>query len=172
MEDTLALVKFADKVTVIHRRDSFRASKIMQDRVLNNPKVNVIWNTGVKEIIGEQKVESLVLEDLNTKQTSTVPADGIFVAVGHKPSTSIFQNQIALDDKGFVLTRLGLNKQSVEMASNAIGEHDFVQFPTMTSVEGVFGAGDVVDFRYKQAITASAYGTMAALDCQWWLEQQ
>lgn len=172
MEDALALTKFADSVTLIHRRDSFKASKIMQDRVLQNPKVHVLWNSVVTEIIGEQKVEQLRIENTQTHEVSKVPADGIFVAVGHKPSTALFSDSLQLDDKGFVVTRFGLSKTSVSMAAQNLGEHDFVKFPTMTSVNGVFASGDVVDFRYKQAITAAGFGTMSALDCQWWLEEQ
>lgn len=171
MEDALALTKFAQTVTLVHRRDSFRASKIMQDRVFGNEKVKVIWNTQVKEIKGEAKVTSLVLEDVNTKAIQELPADGVFVAVGHQPATAIFKDLIALDAKGFVLTRLGLNKASLEMAAAHLDDRQFVAYPTMTSVEGVFGAGDCVDFRYKQAITAAGLGCMAALDIEKWLEE-
>ncbi len=153
MEDVLALTKFAKSVTIVHRRESFKASKIMQDRVLSNPKVKVIWNAMPKEIKGEQKVETLVIEDVNTHAVQELPAEGVFVAIGHKPSTDIFSAQIQLDEKKFIVVRQGL-----------------VNYPTMTSVEGVFAAGDCVDFRYKQAITAAGMGCMAALDAQWWLE--
>ncbi|MEP7166866.1 MAG: thioredoxin-disulfide reductase [Candidatus Woesebacteria bacterium] len=153
MEDTLALTKFAKSVTLVHRRDSFKASKIMQDRVLANPKVSVIWNAVPKEIKGEAKVETLVIEDVNTHEIKELPADGVFVAIGHKPSTEIFSAQIQLDEKKFITVRQGLTN-----------------YPTMTSVEGVFAAGDCVDYRYKQAITAAGLGCMAALDAQWWLE--
>lgn len=172
MEDALTLTKFAKEITVVHRRDSFKASKIMQDRVLNNPKVKVIWNSQVKEIKGDQKVQSLVVEDVNTHETKELPTDGIFVAIGHKPSSEIFTNLIQLDEKGFVVTRLALERPSFDLAGKAIDANNFIAYPTMTSVEGVFAAGDVVDFRYKQAVTAAGYGCMAALDTEKWLESQ
>lgn len=172
MEDTLALTKFAKQVTIIHRKDSFRASKIMQDRVLNNPKVKVIWNSAVKSIQGKTNVTSITIEDVNTHAQQELPADGVFVAIGHKPTTELFAQQVTLDEKGFVLTRMGLEKLSVDMAASAVGEDSLLAYPTMTSVEGVFAAGDVVDFRYKQAITAAGFGCMAALDAQRWLEEQ
>lgn len=152
MEDTLALTKFANSVTIIHRRDSFKASQIMQDRVLSNPKVKVMWNTAPKQIKGTGKIESLLLEDVQTHATQEVSADGVFVAIGHKPATQLFSAQIQLDPKQFIVTRGG-----------------FSNYPTMTSVEGVFAAGDCVDFRYKQAITAAGMGCMAGLDVEWWL---
>lgn len=170
MEDTLALTKFAKEVTVIHRRDAFRASPIMRDRVLSDPKVKVLWNTVVRQIEGEEKVTHVVVENIRTQERKTLPADGVFIAIGHTPSTSLFHNQIELDQKGFIVTRQGFSKQGVQLALKHVGEHDCIEFPSMTSVEGVFAAGDVVDFRYKQAITAAGLGCMAALDVQWWLE--
>ncbi len=172
MEDTLALTKFAKEITIVHRRGEFKASKIMQERVLANPKVKVIWNSQVKEIKGEQKVQSIIIEDVNTHETKEMPADGVFVAVGHKPTTEIFTNQIQLDEKGYVVTRLALEKMSLDLASPKLDEHGFVSFPTLTSVEGVFAAGDCVDFRYKQAITAAGFGCMAALDAEKWLSSK
>jgi thioredoxin reductase (NADPH) len=172
MEDALALTKFADSVTLVHRRDSFKASKIMQDRVLSNPKVKVIWNAVPKEIKGTQKVETLIVEDVNTKQITELPADGVFVAIGHKPSNDLFSAQIQLDAKGFIVTRQAFGTEGLKLAGDHVGEHGFIQFPTMTSIEGVFAAGDCVDFRYKQAITASGLGCMAGLDVQWWLEER
>lgn len=170
MEDVLALTKFAKSVTVVHRRSEFRASKIMQERVLAHPKVHVLWDTIAKEIRGTTKVEKLVVENLKTNEISELPADGVFAAIGHRPSTDLFSAQIQLDRKQFIVTRLALSQQSVELAAKHIDPQGLVAYPTMTSVEGIFAAGDCVDFRYKQAITASAYGCMAALDCQWWLE--
>lgn len=172
MEDTLALTKFAKSVTLVHRRDAFRASKIMQDRVLANPKVSVIWNAIPKAIKGTGRVETLVIEDVATQETRELPAQGVFVAIGHKPSTGLFSAQIQLGEKAFIETRLGLSKTSVQRALDHIDDKGFVAYPTMTSIEGVFAAGDCVDFRYKQAVTAAGFGTMAALDVQWWLEQQ
>lgn len=171
MEDALALTKFADSVTLIHRRDSFKASKIMQERVLQNPKVKVIWNTSVKEIKGETKVTTLVIQDLVTHTELELPADGVFIAIGHKPATTLFTDKISLDHKGFVLTRLALARGSLELASGAMSNEGLIEFPTMTSVEGVFGAGDCVDFRYKQAISAAGFGCMAALDIENWLAE-
>jgi thioredoxin reductase (NADPH) len=172
MEDALALTRFASSVTMVHRRDSFRASKIMQERVLGNEKVKVMWNSGIVEIKGDSKVTGLVIEDLNDHSTREVDADGVFVAIGHKPATEIFRDKILLDEKGFVVTRLSLGKLSLEEASKHIDEKGFVAYPMMTTIEGVFGAGDCVDFRYKQAITAAGLGTMAALDIEKWLEEQ
>lgn len=154
MEDTLALAKFANSVTIIHRRDSFKASKIMQERVLANPKVKVLWNSAPKQIKGNGKIESIIIEDVLTHREQELPAEGMFVAIGHKPATEIFSAQIQLDPKQFIVTRQG-----------------FTNFPTMTSVEGVFAAGDCVDFRYKQAITAAGMGCMAGLDVEWWLSE-
>lgn len=171
MEDTLALTKFASSVTVIHRRDSFRASKIMAQRVLEHPKVKVIWNTAIKEILGDTKLSALVVENIESQKQETLPADGVFVAIGHKPSTSLFDTQIELDEKGFIVTRVALSEKSLNSAHQALKD-GFVQYPTMTSVEGVFAAGDVVDFRYKQAATASGFGVMASLDIEKWLEEQ
>ena len=172
MEDTLALTKFAKEVTVVHRRDSFKASKIMQERVLHNPKVKVLWNSTVEEIKGDQKVTSVVVKDVTTSTTKELPADGVFVAIGHRPSTQLFKDKITLDEKGFVVTRLALGKQSLDLATKALDANNFVAYPTSTSVDGVFAAGDVVDFRYKQAITAAGLGCMASLDIEKWLEEQ
>lgn len=171
MEDTLALTKFAASVTVIHRRDSFKASKIMAQRVLEHPKVKVIWNTTVKEILGDAKISAIVLENIETQKSETLPAEGVFVAIGHKPTTAIFDSHVELDEKGFVVTRFALGEKSLNLARSAMKD-GFVQHPTMTSVEGVFAAGDVVDFRYKQAATASGFGVMASLDIEKWLEEQ
>ncbi|HKY73978.1 MAG TPA: thioredoxin-disulfide reductase [Patescibacteria group bacterium] len=169
MEDTLELTKFADSVTVIHRRDSFRASKIMTKRVLEHPKVQVRWNTAVKSIQGDKSVTGVVLEDLKTNEETTLQTDGVFVAIGHTPSTTLFSGQIDLDEKKFVVTRFVLGEKSLTLAQGAM-QNGFLQFPTMTSLDGVFAAGDVVDFRYKQAATAAGYGVMAALDIEKYLE--
>lgn len=168
MEDIMALTKFAKSITVVHRRDRFKASKIMQDRVLKDPKVKVLWNTEVKEIIGEDKVTQLRL--LSNGEEKLVAADGVFLAIGHKPTTQFLQGHLELDAHGYILTRLSMTQRGVEMAGSAISEAGLVQFPTMTSVSGVFAAGDVVDVRYKQAITAAGQGCSAALDAERWLE--
>lgn len=172
MEDTLALTKFAKEVHVIHRRDAFKASKIMQDRVLNHPKVNVLWNSAITEVKGDTQVRSIMVQNTVTNEASELPADGVFIAIGHKPTTGLFQGALKLDDKGFVVTRFALSKDSLALAQAAVDTDGFVAYPTMTSVEGVFAAGDVVDFRYKQAITAAGFGCMASLDIERWLEEQ
>ncbi len=146
MEEASTLTKFASKVIVIHRRNEFRASKIMQDRVLNNPKIEVIWNTAVEEVLGESRVEGVRLKNSDGK-TSELKLDGLFIAIGHKPDTEVFKDQIELDKKGYIVV-----KQS------------------MTSVPGVFAGGDCVDHIYKQAATAVGMGVAAALDTERWLE--
>ena len=169
MEDTLALTKFAKNITVIHRRDAFKASKIMQDRVLNHPKVKVMWNTEIKEVKGDEKVAAIsVSENGNQKEVSV---DGVFLAIGHRPSTNFLQGAVATDDHGYILTRASLSEKGVELAKSAIAEGR-IQFPMMTSVEGVFAGGDVVDIRFKQAITAAAQGCQTAIDVERWLEQR
>lgn len=175
MEDTLALTKFVKNVTVVHRRDSLRASKIMQKRVLEEKKdvAHVWWNARVTEVKGDgKKVTGIVVEDTETGGTKEVEADGMFVAIGHKPATQFLRGQVELDDKGYVVTRLGLHEPSVAEAQAHLGEKGMLKFPTMTSVEGVFAGGDNVDFRYRQAVTAAGYGVMAALDAEWWLERE
>jgi thioredoxin reductase (NADPH) len=149
MEEALFLTKFASKVTVVHRRESFRASTIMSDRVLNHPKIEVLWNTSVEEVYGEKVVEGVNLRSTTTDETSNFPTDGVFVAIGHIPNTKIFGDQLNLDDGGYILTEPG---------------------ETLTSVEGVFAAGDVTDKVYRQAITAAGVGCQAALDAERWLE--
>ena len=177
MEDALALTKFADSVTMVHRRDSFRASKIMSKRVLAHEKVKVEWNAVVTEVLGEQKVTGVVLQSVDADgkripgTERTIELDGVFVAIGHKPVTGFLNNQLLLDEKGYLVTRLVLNQASQDLAQQAM-KNGILQYPTMTSVEGVFGAGDVVDFRYRQAITAAGYGAMASLDIERWLEAQ
>lgn len=168
MEDTLALTKFASQVTVIHRRDTFKASKIMQDRVLNNPKVKVLWNSTLQEVIGNERVEKVKIDVAG--QVQEFPADGVFMAIGHKPVTDIFRDKVELDEHGYVVTRQNLSQKGVEKAQAALDDKGLVSFPSMTSVEGVFAAGDVVDVRYKQAVTAAGQGCSAALDAERWLE--
>lgn len=175
MEDALALTKFAREVKIVHRRDAFKASKIMQERVLNNPKIEVIWNAQVVEAMGTNKLESIKLRINNPEskiEEKEFPADGLFYAIGHRPLTQLFADQLQLDSHGYVLTRQSLSKQGLELALQHINEKGLLDYPSMTSVEGVFAAGDVVDLRYKQAITSAGQGTQAALDAQWWLENQ
>lgn len=150
LEEATFLTKFASKVTVVHRRDSLRASKIMQDRAMENPKIDFVWDTVLTEILGDGKVTGAKTNNLKTGEEGTLTAGGIFVAIGHTPNTALFEDQLALTG-GYI---------------EAPGE------TTMTSVEGVFAAGDVVDFRYRQAITAAGMGCQAAIDAERWLESQ
>lgn len=172
MEDALALAKFTDQVTIIHRRDSFRASKIMQERVLNHSHIKVIWNSVVTKVIGDQKLTEIVVEttDPVSKKIThqTHQTDGLFMAIGHKPVSGMFAGQLAIDDHGYVLTRQSYSEKGLTLAQAAL-KNGLVSFPTMTSVEGIFAAGDVVDVRYKQAITAAGMGCQAALDAERWL---
>ncbi|PIY79638.1 MAG: thioredoxin-disulfide reductase [Candidatus Pacebacteria bacterium CG_4_10_14_0_8_um_filter_43_12] len=170
MEDSLALTKFAKSVTIVHRRDAFKASKIMQDRVLHDPKVNVLWNSAVDAILGDTIVTGIKVTTNGT--TQELPAEGIFVAIGHKPVTQLFANQIQLDDHGYIVTRQSLSKLGVEAAQAALTPDGKLEYPTMTSVQGVFAAGDNVDIRYRQAITAAGQGCAAALDVERWLEMK
>jgi thioredoxin reductase (NADPH) len=149
MEEALVLSKYATEVTIIHRRDEFKASAAMQGKVKGNPKIKILWDTEVTEVKGEEKVASLVLKNNKTNEITEFMLDGLFVAIGHTPSTIIFQGKIELDEKGYVVA------------------HD----KTSTSVPGIFVAGDVEDHRYKQAITASGFGCMAAMDTLKYLEE-
>ncbi|HEX9247752.1 MAG TPA: thioredoxin-disulfide reductase [bacterium] len=148
MEEALVLTKFATKVTIIHRRDRFRASKIMAERALRHGKIEVLWNTVVVDVIGNGSVSGLRLRDVETGRERPFRVDGLFVAIGHHPNTELFRGQVDLDDQGYVVLREG----------------------TRTSVEGVFAAGDVHDHRYRQAVTAAAFGCMAAMDVEKYLE--
>jgi thioredoxin reductase (NADPH) len=152
IEDTSALTKFASHVTILVRGEQFRASKIMQKRVSDNPdKITVMWKTNLKSIIGE-RVEKLVL-DVDGKE-QIVDAEGLFFAIGHTPATEFLKtSQVAMDENGYILMGKG-------------------NWPTMTNVEGVFAAGDCVDHRYRQAATAAGMGVQAALDCERWLESK
>ncbi|HZA39855.1 MAG TPA: thioredoxin-disulfide reductase [Actinomycetota bacterium] len=148
MEEAIFLTKFASKVTVVHRREELRASKIMQDRARANEKIDFIWNSVVSEVVGNGKVEGVRLKNVETGEESELPIGGVFVAIGHIPNTSLFEEQVDLSGGYIVLP----------------GE------TTETSVPGVFAAGDVVDFRYRQAITAAGMGCMAAIDAERYLE--
>lgn len=150
LEEATYLTKFASKVILIHRRDEFRASKPMQKRALSNPKVEVRWNTVVEEVLGAQVVSGLRLKDTVSGKESTVDVQGLFIAIGHKPNTELFNGQIELDEKGYI------------KPTNS----------TYTNVEGVFVAGDVEDHRYRQAITAAGAGCMAAIDAERWLAER
>jgi thioredoxin reductase (NADPH) len=148
MEEANFLTKFATKVYVVHRRDKLRASKIMQDRAFKNDKIAFIWNTVVEDILGEDTVSGVRLNNLVTGMTTTLPASGVFVAIGHRPNTALFAGQLDMDAKGYIVTKHG----------------------TATSVPGVFAAGDVQDSTYRQAITAAGTGCMAAIDAEKFLE--
>lgn len=166
MEEAITLTKFASKVYLIHRRDAFRASKIMQDRVLKHEKIEVIWNTAVVEVLGENRVEGLKTQDTNSKIQREIKLDGLFLGIGHKPDTGLFKGKIELDEKGYILTSAmaalsGKNKEKFNFA-----------FQTSTSVDGVFAGGDCVDHVYRQAATAVGMGVSAALDVEKWLERQ
>jgi thioredoxin reductase (NADPH) len=151
MEEANFLTRFASKVYVIHRREEFRASKIMADRVINNEKVEVLWNTELKEVIGENAVEKIKIYNNKTDETSEVDMDGVFIAIGHKPNTDLFKDQLEMNDVGYLVTK---------------------PKSTYTSVEGIFACGDVQDDVYRQAITAAGTGCMAAIDAEKWLENQ
>jgi thioredoxin reductase (NADPH) len=160
MEEALVLAKFASKVTVVHRRAEFRASKIMQERVLHHEKIAVKWNSEITEVIGESKVEGVVF-----KNGEKMAVDGVFVAIGHSPMTNIFAGQVELDEKGFV------KKINYGEVKNDKGKVIGAAFNMMTSVPGVFTAGDVHDLHYKQAITAAGYGCEAALEAEKWVTE-
>ncbi len=150
VEEALFLTKFAKTVTLVHRRDELRASKIMQDRLFANDKIRFAWNSTVVGITGEQTVESITLEDTITGDRRDLPVTGVFVAIGHKPNTDLFKGQLELAENGYLVTHDGTN----------------------TDVDGVFACGDVQDDIYRQAITAAGSGCMAAIDTERWLEAQ
>lgn len=152
MEEANFLTRFASKVYIIHRKDSFRASKIMADRALQNPKIEVIWNSEVVEVLGDGKsMTGLKIKNLQSGEVVDKNLQGLFLAIGHKPNTDLFKGVITLDETGYIKTRPG---------------------STYTNVEGVFAAGDVQDHVYRQAITAAGTGCMAAIDAERWLEAQ
>ncbi|MEO6317736.1 MAG: thioredoxin-disulfide reductase [Acidimicrobiales bacterium] len=153
IEEATFLTKFASKVTLLVRRDQLRASKIMQDRAFGNPKIEVRWNTVVTDIVGDTKLDHIVVEDVVTGTKSDLPVTGLFVAIGHKPNTDLVKGQLELEDNGYLITG------SWGGAST-------------TNVEGVFACGDVQDHTYRQAITAAGSGCQAAIDAERWLEAQ
>jgi len=164
MEEALTLTKFATKVYLIHRKDSFRASKIMQDRVLKHEKIEVVWSTVVTEVLGENRVEGLKLQNLKDNTTKELKLDGLFLGIGHKPDTELFKDCVKLDEKGYILTAVMAAWEGKEKIAST--------YQTSTSVEGVFAAGDCVDHVYRQAATAVGMGVAAALDVERWLELQ
>jgi thioredoxin reductase (NADPH) len=150
LEEALFLTKFADSVTLIHRRDELRASKIMQDRAYANNKIEFLWNHVVEEINGETSVTGVEVRNVLTDERSVLDVTGLFVAIGHKPNTDLFKGQLEMEDTGYLVTGPG----------------------TRTNVDGVFACGDVQDHEYRQAITAAGSGCMAAIDAERWLEAQ
>ncbi len=150
MEEANFLTRYASHVTVIHRRNSLRASKIMQDRAQKNPKISFIWESEVAEVLGDKEVNGLRLRNLKTGAESTLPVQGLFLAIGHKPNTDLFKDLIDTDKAGYLVP----------------AEY------TMTNIPGVFAAGDVTDHRYRQAVTAAGDGCRAAIDAERWLESQ
>jgi thioredoxin reductase (NADPH) len=150
MEEANFLTRYANHVTVIHRRDTLRASKIMQDRAFRNPKISFIWNTDVTEVLGDDAITGLLLRNLKTGEETVLPVQGLFLAIGHEPNTGLFKGVIDMDRKGYIVP---------------------VEY-TMTNIPGVFAAGDVTDHRYRQAVTAAGDGCRAAIDLERWLESQ
>jgi len=151
IEEAIFLTKFATKVTLVHRRDELRASKIMQERAFANDKIEFLWNTVITDVNGDHQVESLDVRNVVSDETSKLDVDGLFVAIGHDPNTALFTDQLELDENGYIVT--GADS-------------------TRTSINGVFAAGDVQDHIYRQAITAAGSGCMAAIEAERWLEEQ
>jgi thioredoxin reductase (NADPH) len=151
MEEALFLTRFATKVTIVHRRDSLRASKIMQDRALAHEKIEFRWNAVVDEVIGDDFVTGVRVKDVKTGEMSEISCEALFVAIGHQPNTAVFGDQLKLDDAGYIVVEPGTSR---------------------TSVEGVHACGDVMDPTYRQAITAAGTGCMAAIDAERWLAEQ
>jgi thioredoxin reductase (NADPH) len=149
IEEALFLTKYATEVIVVHRRGELRASKIMQQRAFSNKKIRFVWNSVVEEVLGTKSVEGVKIRQVRTGELSIIPSDGLFVAIGHQPNTKIFERQIKLDEKGYVLAQ-----------------------GTKTSVNGVFVAGDVHDYTYRQAVTAAGEGCKASMDALAYLEEQ
>lgn len=151
LEEAHFLSRFASKVTIIHRRDELRASKIMQDRAMNNPKIEFLWDSTVVEYLGESSLAGVRVQNLKSGEISELSVTGLFIAIGHKPNTDIFKGQVAMKDNGYLVTEPGTTK---------------------TDVDGVFAVGDVQDDVYRQAITAAGSGCQGALDAERWLEAQ
>lgn len=152
MEEAMFLTRFASKVILMHRRDTFRASKIMAERVMNNPKIEVMWNTEVIEVLGDGKsMTGAKIKNIQNGEVKELPITGLFLAIGHKPNTELFQGMLDMDETGYLITQPNT---------------------TYTKIPGVFAAGDVQDHVYRQAITAAGTGCMAAIDAERWLEAQ
>jgi thioredoxin reductase (NADPH) len=152
MEEAHTLTKYASLVTIIHRRDSFKASEAMQKKVMDNPKIKVIWNTEITRVLGDKKLEKLMLKNTQTGQESEFPVDGLFVAIGHKPDSDIFQGLLTADEAGYI-------------------KNSYLKYHTSTNIDGVFVAGDVMDRQYKQAITSAGMGCMAGMDAVAFIEE-
>ena len=150
LEEATFLTKFGKSVKIIHRRESLRGSKILQQKAFENPKIHFLWNSVVADIKGDKKIGTIVIKDINNGKQQIIQAGGLFVAIGHEPNTAIFKGQLEMDDKGYII----------------------LKSQTKTSVEGVFAAGDVHDYRYRQAVTAAGFGCMAALDVERWLTER
>jgi thioredoxin reductase (NADPH) len=150
MEEATFLTRYANHVTLVHRRDSFRASKIMQERARKNPKISIVLDSEVADVLGDEKVTGVHLRNLKTSEESTLKTDGLFIAIGHKPNTDLFKGYIDMDEVGYITPV----------------KH------TMTNIPGIFAAGDVTDHRYRQAVTAAGDGCRAAIDVERWLEEQ
>jgi thioredoxin reductase (NADPH) len=170
LDDAIFLTRFARRVYIVHRRDRLRASSILQERALKNPKIEILWNSIVEEIYDASagKVTGVRLRNTMTGETEQRDADGIFIAIGHEPNTEIFRGKLALDDHGYIIT----GAANPQLSRRATGTSLHVNFPTQTSIPGVFAAGDVVDTRYRQAITAAGSGCRAALDAERFLQTE
>lgn len=142
MEEALVLTKFATKVTIIHRKSEFRASKVMQEKVFTNKKIDIVWNSEVVEVKGTNKIEEIIIKNIKTEKTKNIKLDGLFVAIGHNPTSSLFKGIINLDEKGYIVPKVG----------------------SKTNIDGIFVSGDIHDHTYKQAITAAGYGCMAGME--------
>ena len=151
MEEAIFLSRFADKVTVVHRRHELRASKIMQDRAFANPKIEFLWDSVIEDLVGEDRLEGAIVRNMHTGATSRLDVTGVFVAIGHRPNTDLFAGLLDMDENGYIVTAAG---------------------SSATNIEGVFACGDVQDHTYRQAITAAGSGCMAAIDAERWLEAQ
>ena len=169
MEEALVLTKFATDVTIVHRREQFRASKIMVDRAKKNKKISFILNSQVIDVLGKDKVEGVRIKEKSDESEREIAVDGMFVAIGHSPITKIFAGQVELDEKGYV-KKMENGKGRVPLREGKM--ENGLPFRMMTSVEGVFVAGDVHDYHYRQAVTAAGFGCQAALEAEKWLEGQ
>jgi thioredoxin reductase (NADPH) len=174
VEEATFLTRHASQVTLIHRRDSLRASKVMQDRLFSNPKIDYFWNSAPVEYLGEKQghksLSGVRLKSTKDGSTRDLMVDGLFLAIGHSPNTEAFEGQLAMTPEGYLLNRTSMAWKDIEAPAGLI--ESMANYGTATSVEGVFAAGDVVDTHYRQAITAAGTGCAAAIDCEKWLESR